>query len=300
MDLGKKQQNINTFDGFMIVVTFFFLWISVYVNIQTEAILGYFLIFTFGIFHGSNDLKLIQRTAPSSKKNFFVRALLSYVSVILITVLLFSLFPVFALAFFILASSYHFGEQHWASRIDRSLLSYLFFGCYGMIIFFLLFYTHAEEVTPIIFEISGIRLLPQDYLYTLFVSLAGFIGIYLWWAFTGRIQVNMFKELFFLVVFYVVFKTASLLWAFSIYFVIWHSIPSLMDQTKYLYGKVTRKSILAYLKTSFVYWLVSMVGLGLLYYLFHDKQGLFLSIMIYFLAAITFPHVIVMNRLNRN
>ena len=142
--------------------------------------------------------------------------------------------------------------------------------------------------------------MPQEYyLYTLLASFGGFMGIYLWWAIRGEIRVNMFKELFFLLVFFIVFKTASLLWAFSIYFVIWHSIPSLMDQTKYLYGQVSRNSILAYFKTSFIYWLASMVGLGVLYYLFHDRQGLFLSIMIYFLAAITFPHVIVMNRLNR-
>jgi len=42
-----------------------------------------------------------------------------------------------------------------------------------------------------------------------------------------------------------------------------------------------------------------MAGLAALYYFFQDKEGLFLSIMIYFLAAITFPHVLVMTKLNR-
>ncbi len=298
--MEKKQQNINTFSSVMIVATFFSLWISVYFNVEAEAILSYFLIFTFGIFHGSNDLKLIQQTWEDSKKNFFIRALLSYVFVIGLTVLFFSFFPVLALGFFVLASSYHFGEQHWASQTERSPFSYLYFTSYGMVIFFLLFYCKTEEVSPIIYEITGISFIKEFYLYTLAVSFGVFIAIYLWWLARGKIRVNMVKELFFLLVFYIVFKTASLIWAFSIYFVIWHSIPSLMDQTRFLYGKVTKGSILAYFRTSLLYWIVSMVGLACLYYLFHDKQGLFLSIMIYFLAAITFPHVIVMNRLNRS
>ncbi|WP_188370881.1 Brp/Blh family beta-carotene 15,15'-dioxygenase [Muriicola marianensis] len=284
----------------MIVATFFSLWLSVYFDVQAEAFLSYFLIFTFGIFHGSNDLKLIQQTSGSSKKNFFLRALISYVTVIALTVAFFSFFPVLALGFFVLASSYHFGEQHWAQYTERSLLAYVFYTCYGMVIFFLLFYCQADAVTPIIYEITGINLQADHYLYTLASSFGIFMLIYFWWLWKRKIKVNMIKELFFLLVFFIVFKTASLIWAFSIYFVIWHSIPSLMDQTRFLYGKISKASLLSYFRTSFIYWIFSMIGLAGLYYLFHDKQGLFLSILIYFLAAITFPHVIVMNRLNRS
>ncbi|WP_283401244.1 Brp/Blh family beta-carotene 15,15'-dioxygenase [Muriicola jejuensis] len=284
----------------MIVATFFSLWISVYFDVKAEAVLSYFLIFTFGILHGSNDLKLIQQTSGNSRKGFFLRALGSYISVILFTVLFFSFFPTLALGFFILASSYHFGEQHWASQTGKSTLSYPFFGSYGMVIFFLLFYCQAEEVSPIIYQITGLEIPTEFYLYTLTASFAVFMAIYFWWLARGEIKVNMVKELFYLAVFFIVFKTASLIWAFSIYFVIWHSIPSLMDQTRFLYGKISKSSLLAYFKTSLLYWIVSMVGLAGMYYLFQDRQGLFLSIMIYFLAAITFPHVIVMNRLNRS
>ncbi|MEZ2415143.1 Brp/Blh family beta-carotene 15,15'-dioxygenase [Muriicola sp. E247] len=283
----------------MIVLTFFFLWITVSFNIEAEAVLAYFLIFTFGILHGSNDLKLIQQTSSASKKMFFFRALASYVAVIAMTVVFFAIVPALALVFFILASSYHFGEQHWSARVKPSPLSYIFYSCYGLVIFFLLFYTNAEEVSSIIYQVTGIQILSTYYLYVLCTSFGGFLGIYLWSQRKKEVKVNMVKELFYLLVFAIVFKTASLLWAFSIYFVVWHSIPSLMDQTTYLYGKVNKSTLLKYLKTSFVYWLISMIGLGILYFLFHEKQGLFLSLMIYFLAAITFPHVIVMNRLNQ-
>lgn len=299
MNLEKKQQNINTFSGFTIVITFFFLWVAVLFDVRAEEILAYFFIFTFGILHGSNDLKLIQQTTGYSRNAFFIRALLSYISVVLLTALFFSWFPAFALLFFVVASSYHFGEQHWLSYGIRSPLATLYYTFYGLVIFFLLFYTNEKEVTPIIERVTGVVMQPDHYLFTLIFSFTGFIGIYIWWYFTKKLEVNMVKELFYLLVFFIVFKTASLLWAFSIYFIVWHSIPSLIDQTKYLYGSFNRSSLLKYVKNSFIYWAVSMAGLAFLYYIFQDKEGLFLSIMIYFLAAITFPHVLVMTRLNR-
>lgn len=284
----------------MIVTTFFLLWITVLFDVKTESIFSYFLIFTFGILHGSNDLKLIQKSRSFTKKSFFLRALASYLVVIALTVLFFSFVPSIALLFFIVASSYHFGEQHWAFLNIKSQLLTTFYTSYGLVIFFLLFYVNAKEVTPIIEEITGVLIKEEHYMYALIGSFALFMGMYTWWAFKKQIQANIIKELFFLLVFFIVFKTASLLWAFSIYFVVWHSIPSLKDQIKYLYGAVNKRSFLEYLKTSFPYWILSMAGLALLYYFFQDREGLFLSIMIYFLAAITFPHVLVMTRLNRN
>ena len=284
----------------MIVATFFLLWITVIFDEQTETIFSYFLIFTFGILHGSNDLKLIEKSGSFTKRSFYLRALGSYLVVIALTILFFSLVPSLALLFFIVASSYHFGEQHWDSLSAQSALASIFYTCYGMVIFFLLFYVNEQEVSPIIEKITGVLMREEYYLFTLLGSFTGFLGIYIWWVYKNQIKTNIIKELFFLLVFFVVFRTASLIWAFSIYFVVWHSIPSLKDQIHFLYGAVNKGTFLQYLKTSFLYWMVSMAGLAILYFFFQDEEGLFLSIMIYFLAAITFPHVLVMTQLNRN
>ncbi|MGY8916478.1 MAG: Brp/Blh family beta-carotene 15,15'-dioxygenase, partial [Flavobacteriales bacterium] len=95
------------------------------------------------------------------------------------------------------------------------------------------------------------------------------------------------------------FKTASLLWSFAIYFILWHSLPSLVDQIRFLYGGVTKKNIILYLKTSFVYWAISVIGLALFFLFFGGDSDTFLSFFFSFLAAITFPHVLVMTRLNK-
>ena len=93
---------------------------------------------------------------------------------------------------------------------------------------------------------------------------------------------------------------AALLWAFAIYFIVWHSIPSLIDQTKALYGESSKMNFINYIKSSIIYWLISIVGVIILYVLTIYFQINFITIFFAFLAAITVPHVIVMYLLNKN
>lgn len=295
-----KASRITNMNAFMIVSTFFCLWLAVFFKDSAQAFLAYLFVFSFGIMHGANDLKLIQRTAGMSSRSFYLRALISYVLVIGLIALFFSFVPILALAFFVLASAYHFGEQHWVSRTALpSGFKEIFFLAYGLLIFFLLFYFHGEEVSGIILEVTDFNIPVQFYFYGLVVSGLIFLAFFIWIAFKNLILTHLIEELFYLLVFYILFQSASLIWGFSIYFVIWHSIPSLMDQVQFLSGEISSKALWSYCKSSFLYWIISLVGLGVLYYLFQGQDKLFFSILIYFLASITFPHVLVMNRVNR-
>ncbi|MCX2720647.1 Brp/Blh family beta-carotene 15,15'-dioxygenase [Lentiprolixibacter aurantiacus] len=295
-----QPSNIANMNAFMIVSTFFCLWLAVYFGDRAEALLAYLFVFSFGIMHGANDLKLIQRTTGMSSRSFYMRALVSYLLVIGIITVFFSFVPILALAFFVLASAYHFGEQHWASRTSLpSILRELFFMAYGMLIFFLLFYFHADEVTGVIHDVTDFSIPTAFYFYGLLVSGLTFLVFFAWIAFNSLLLTHIIEELFYLLVFYVLFQSASLIWGFSIYFVIWHSIPSLMDQVQFLSGEISSKALWSYFKSSFLYWIISLAGLGILYYIFQGQDKLFFSILVYFLAAITFPHVLVMNKVNR-
>jgi len=78
---------------------------------------------------------------------------------------------------------------------------------------------------------------------------------------------------------------------------LWHSIPSILDQTKFLWGDKTKKALLNYFKTAFVYWLISIVGLLVAYY--YLTENLFSSVIFLVLFAVTAPHVWVMNRMKK-
>jgi hypothetical protein len=51
-----------------------------------------------------------------------------------------------------------------------------------------------------------------------------------------------------------------------------------------------------YFKAAFLYWFVSLTGIALLYFLFR-KEALFMALFFSFLAAITFPHVLVIMKM---
>ena len=69
---------------------------------------------------------------------------------------------------------------------------------------------------------------------------------------------------------YAIFKVSSLIWGFAIYFILWHSIPSIINQVVYLKGEFNKKNFGSYIKTAFAYWLVSLIGIAVLYLLFKD------------------------------
>ncbi|TAI49623.1 Brp/Blh family beta-carotene 15,15'-dioxygenase [Flagellimonas allohymeniacidonis] len=298
----QKGRNFINLKNAMLVFTVFALWFSVYFGERVEAILSYTLILSFGILHGANDIHLIWSTYNTKNTQVSRNKVITiYILAVFSILALFSLSPFTALIFFILVSGYHFGEQHWEKSFSvKTIWNKGIYLVYGLFILFMLFYLKHEQVIPIIDELTGNRL-TMDFLEGTMLTLGVLLLLSLGIQFLmGRVTSNPWEELFLLGVFFVIFKTASLLWGFCIYFVVWHSIPSLMDQMDYLYGRSTWETFRNYLKTSWPYWLVSLVGLIGLYWLLGENNEYFISVLIYFLAAITFPHVIVMSRLEKD
>ncbi|WP_340063293.1 Brp/Blh family beta-carotene 15,15'-dioxygenase [Ascidiimonas aurantiaca] len=282
-----------------VVATFLFLWIAVYFNDDVENMLAYFLILTFGMLHGANDLKLIRKsTQNTTGRHVFFRILSLYVLVVLSGFALFYLLPGLAFVLFIVVSGYHFGEQHWFPKLyTKSLLGRCLALLYGLFILSMLFAAHPETVSAVIEKITGYYVAEVIYSWSLWACGGLTVLLYLILHFQKQIKAHIVKQLFFLLVFFIVFHTASLLWSFAIYFVLWHSLPSIADQIVYLYGNLTKQTFLQYVRSSFIYWLVAVLGsIAILFVLRNDMETA-LSFFISFLAAITFPHVLVISRL---
>ena len=216
---------------------------------------------------------------------------------VLIAGLSFFIFPALALLVFVVLSAFHFGEQHFVTKTDISRrLNKLFCLAYGLVIFNLLFYLNARDTSAVIYDLTGYMLLDDLYFITLIFSssLVLIIGIINY--FKKQLSIHLGEELFLLILFFIIFKIASLIWAFSIYFIFWHSLPSLKDQIELLYGKFSLIKVKSYVKESFIYWIIAIIGLGLVLFIFRSDQNLFLSLFFAFLAAITLPHVFVMHK----
>ncbi len=298
--MDDSRDYFGRLNSTMLVATFFSLWLAVYLENRVEDTLGYIMILSFGILHGANDIKLLQTTAKKERKSpVYLRILLYYIIFVIAVAGLFYLVPTASLSLFILFSAYHFGEQHWTSRFKgRGWPEAMFFSFYGLFVLFLLFTAHGDEVSSIVYDICGVRTEPKIYLIALAVS--GIILVLLYIKIVKQIKREILLELFYLGVFFIVFNTASLLWAFAIYFIIWHSIPSLSDQINYLYGVFDRQNFLKYVRSSAIYWGLSVLSLVLLFNFVDQSNTGFLPFLFSFLAAITFPHVFVIRKLNKN
>lgn len=284
---------MTKFTNFSIVASFLGLWINSFIEEETQIIIGFLLIFSFGILHGANDLQLIDKTISKLSGNSFYKILLYYVTVVVFGAFLFFFIPALALLLFIVVSGYHFGEQHWQSELmgESKKINLMFHLFYGLLILSLLFVFHIQEVQRIIADISKINLTSNSIYLFFYFSLFGFLVLCLIkYLKSKEIKKTVIQELLFLLVFAIIFKTSTLIWGFTIYFILWHSIPSMIDQISFLYGSVTFDNFKKYFKSAFLYWISSLAGILLLYLIFRNVyffDALFFS----FLAAITFPHV---------
>lgn len=284
--------------NWLLLSTFFGLWLSTQLPSDIQDYFAYSLILTFGVLHGANDVVLLKKQHENLKTT---KAIIPYILVISTVTLLFLFSRTLVLAIFILISGYHFGEQHFKEKLAHTHWFHtLFFTFYGLSILFMIFYTNLDEVQQIIYDVSG-HLVQREYIELGFlVNLIGLSGSLVFLTLNKVLRVQWAKEIFMFLVLYIVFKVASLLWAFSIYFILWHSIPSLKDQMDVLYGSSKPKYFIDYLRSSWIYWFVSVVGLLVLYLLLQNHIEYFITVVLYVLAAITFPHVIVMSKLEKN
>lgn len=291
--MSRKFQLYNL----IMVLSFFFLWISFQIPEAMEFALGYFLILTIGVGHGANDLKIYFNARKLNlKKTILFLGL--YSIIVLAGTGLFFIVPEFILTLFIVISGYHFGQEHFEKYGIKTTWYYnIFVSAYGLMIILTLLYIHAQESLLIINDLLGSSLEVEVLLYPLIASVVVLLLCFL--KFRHQFQLKeMLKELFYLLLIFTIFSTSNLIWGFAIYFILWHSVPSIYNQIYYLEGTVNSNTVKTYIKDSLLYWVAALIFLGVLYYFLSDYTSLFLSIIIAFLGGITFPHVVVMHQLN--
>lgn len=287
---------------FAVLASFFALWINVYFSFKYQQLAGFVIIFLFGILHGANDLALFKKIDYKNSKKSFNKILIYYIIVIFFGILLFYSIPTLALLLFLFFSGYHFGEQHWNYlKVEERKISILTFQTlYGLFIFSLLFYFHENEVKLIVGQIINYSISFINFgKITIGLGIGLIVSSINMYRISSDFKNQIVVNIFYLLVFAIVFKTADLIWAFAIYFVVWHSIPSIKEQINYLYGDFTLSNFKKYFKSAFIYWLLSLIGIFILYFIFKDKE-LFNAVFFSFLAAITFPHTMIIIKMQND
>ena len=288
-----------TKDKFLIIpqlITLICIIFAVFFNDSSQNLISFLGIFSFGILHGANDLKIIDKNFGKSQKKFKGFFFLSYILVIILGIGIFYWIPGIALISFVLVSCYHFGEQHLERIVDLNKGKVFFYFTYGAIIFLMLFSIHYSETVKVIFQISG-KVLPFTFfIYSLLITSLALIFQALYHFKKSKL---LLQEFSLLGLFALLFASSNLLFSFGIYFVVWPSLPSLNSQVKFLYYETCsdKTGYKKYIKASFLYWILALGGLGGVYFFADIPKEQFLPLFFSFLAAITFPHAIVMERM---
>jgi Brp/Blh family beta-carotene 15,15'-monooxygenase len=281
------QKIVQKIDDIRVYITISCVIISFITSSLAIDYLAIFGVLTLGILHGANDLSLLQsiRFMRTKSQRFLV-----YTATVLLFSLILYHFPMTALLLFVLFSCYHFGEQQWTHRFQSKInFPQLFFFVYGAFLFSMLFWSHAEQTQFIIKELSDLNIDPISFQYMTYTS-GCLCVLYLLLQFSAAKTVIM-DVLLQSILLVLLFWTTNLIVSFGTYFIIWHSWPSLKDQTRTLYNKPN--AYFEYLKDAFPYWIISILGLSI-FYVYNEQIGLNpLALFFAFLAAITFPHVLV-------
>ena len=287
---------IRNYENFMLFFTFFLFWVSIQFGEVVEDFIAYILVISVGILHGANDLLILSTKEQKDKK--LIKNLFIYISIIILCVVIYLFSSFVAIVLFVVLSAYHFGEEHLSHKINVNFVfNAVYFLSYGLFIFALLFYQSMSDVDVIMTELTGRTFSKIQIEITLIVS-AIFLS-------TGSVYLILMKrnesvlflrEFLYLVLLFLVFNTSSLILGFAIYFILWHSIPSIIHQIEFISGSLNKRNIVTYVKKALIYWVISIAGLLVLYQLLPEIKIL-ATVVFVILFAVTAPHTWVMHRM---
>ena len=285
---------------FRIAVATFFIILSCLFSVNYQDMVGFSLILSVGLIHGANDLLIIKRNTSSDTNFSQFKSFIKYFGIVFAGLIFFYFFPSFALISFILVSIYHFGEQHIeAIPLDKNLKNtrrYISIISHGILLFTIIFMNNTKVVVDV-FSSFNIVFLNYNFLIIILIITSILYASIL--IIKKDLQPFLISEILFFGLFYFLSITSSLILCFSVYFIFFHSILSIKDQVKYIYGSNNSKSLKRYIKNSLPYFILALIFL-ILFYIYTDiDNNDLLPIIFTFLAAITFPHVLVIEKMYR-
>lgn len=285
------------YQDFKIIFTVFLFWISIQFGQIVEDSIAYFMVLSLGIVHGANDLFILKKKVKVNA-NFF-QLIVIYLLLILACIICFFINSFVSLLLFVLLSAYHFGEQHFENKFNTPVwFRFSIFITYGLLIFFMLFYTNLSEVNQIVNDLTHQSFKKEFILYGMAINMTLLSVLFIIAYYRNfELRIRLIKEIFYLALLLIVFKTTTLVFGFAIYFILWHSIPSIGDQIQYLSGSLNKKNMFSYFKKAGYIWILSIILLLQLY--FFMEKGSFSSAIFLVLFAVTAPHTWVMYQMKK-
>lgn len=246
------------------------------------------ILITIGIPHGAIDHLLLN---PIIGRKSLTRFIFKYLSIIVLYLAIWFIFPALALIAFIFMSAYHFGQSHFIkySLTKHEKLTYLSLGFFflGTILWGDFLYT--TSILTNIIEVGYLDRYGFVFILSTFGLSAFLISINL-----GKSGIWILFEVSLLGIF---LYQLPLLLGFIIYFGFWHSLPSMAEEFEALKDYLETQKIKNFIKKLLPFTLMSLAGISLILSFFYrmiEKDQLILLFFI-MVSLISAPHIWYMN-----
>jgi Brp/Blh family beta-carotene 15,15'-monooxygenase len=255
------------------------------------------LVLCIGVPHGATDFLLFKHLRGMHLSTFQVIRFFSLYLIVVFTYLLgWVWLPAPALVFFLLVSTYHFGQSNLEYMQFPRYLGYVSFLLWGSFALGGALLWHWDESSVIINQIVGFKvswadgflhqiqwfLLIINVLWLGFLALAGYIN-----------RLNLLREWMKLGVLSFMLFYTPLFVGFTLYFTLWHSLGSLLDQLDFFRRKLPSFTLAHYYRQAAPFTLLAVFGLmGLVWaqsFMFADVS--LISLFFILIACMSLPHI---------
>lgn len=293
-------QNINIYIPTVMVTLAFgvfgMCWPEVLQKIQYP--MSGVLVLLIGLPHGATDFLLFRRLyGPELGQKKVLKFFFFYLFAVLGYLVVWLVFPVVAMVTFLVISAYHFGQSNWqfipVAASIRPVLNVSFgaFTIGGAVLW------HWDEGQNIVQQMIGYLPAWSD---STMANIQWFILLFnvvilFGTRLLGQIDPSLlFREVVKLCVLSFMFYFTPLLVAFTLYFTLWHSLSSLLDQILFFRHQWPSFTLANYYYQAAPYTLLAIFGLpGLMFgQSFMFPGASFLSLFLILIACITLPHII--------
>lgn len=273
-----------------------------------DAVQYYVLAITLlliGIPHGAMDHVIDGAMNNWKVDTFNIRFYSLYLGLIALYVIFWLIFPLAAMAVFLLITTYHFGQAD-VQRFELKKLTYwLMLFTRGLTLLLLLLFADLAYASSIIESITAF-------------NLAAFVGtsfsvdmLIYWWAIitSAIIFVSIYKSIKSFriaaiatlenVVLIMMFKFANIVIAFSLYFGFWHSYEHVKVMADYLFSKGQKLSFGSFYKQSFTFSMLAYLGLLFIYNLLdaYSQTEYMIGLLLILISVLTLPHLVIVEQL---
>ena len=269
------------------------------VSLESQLLFSSFFILIIGIPHGAIDHVLFFKKRTLSQIKFYV----IYLGLILVFLVLWIYFPFWSLLLFLLISAFHFGESQFSEIKASNLIKHLLYPVWGIALLSTLMHYNLKElidITTYFKDTNDLQILyDKGFIFHLYlVANIGSIILLLFLAVKSQMNLDrLFSELFLLIILHITFYLFPFLIAFTMYFVILHSIKVMHQEYQFLKNDNDTFKLIDFIKILLPYSLLSIFFTALIisfsYVGIISYSVPLVSIII--ISVITLPHAIVMH-----